>query len=155
MHIISLIVAMDKNRAIGYKGKIPWNLPDDLQYFKKVTMGAPIIMGRKTHESIGRALPGRKNIIVSSQEKYIPVEGVFLARTLAEALVFAGEGEVFIIGGERVYSETLPFAARLYLTEVFGEFSGDTFFPEFDMNEWREISRENVPSAERVVFERK
>jgi dihydrofolate reductase len=155
MHTISLIAAMAKNRVIGCGGKIPWSLPDDLQYFKKVTMGASIIMGRKTHESIGRVLPGRKNIVLSSQDGYKPFAGALLAPTLSEGLILAGDGEVFIIGGERVYSEAFPFASRLYLTEVLGEFFGDTFFPEFSRDEWKEISRERFSYAERVIFERK
>lgn len=154
MQTISLIVAMDKNRVIGCKGGIPWSLPDDLEYFKRVTIGHPIIMGRKTHESIGHVLPGRKNIVISSQETYAPFPGAFLASTLKEAFVLAGDEEVFVIGGEQVYSEAFLFASRLHITEVFGEFSGDVFFHEFCRDDWKEISRECFPYAERVIFER-
>lgn len=154
MQIISLIAALSKDRVIGYCGKIPWNLPDDLEYFKRITIGHPIIMGRKTHESIGRVLPKRKNIVISSQEKYVSLEGSFLARTFPDALMLAGGQEVFVIGGERVYAEALPLAIHLYLTKVRGNFPGDAFFPEFDRGEWKEVSYEASSFAERVILER-
>ncbi|MBI2120455.1 MAG: dihydrofolate reductase [Parcubacteria group bacterium] len=155
MKTISLIAAMGHNRIIGNQGKIPWNLPEDLKFFKRITMGRPIIMGRKTYESIGRVLPGRINIIITSHEKYTQAPDAIIARTLEEAFAFAPEGEIFVIGGERVYCEALLAANRLYLTFVDGDFSGDAFFPAFDLDDWKEISRESFPLMERVIFERR
>jgi dihydrofolate reductase len=136
--IVCIIVAVDKNRAIGNKGKIPWHLPADFAYFKKVTGKRPIIMGRRTHESIGRILPGRKNIVISSQKEYQPLSGGFLAKNLKEALKIAGRGRVFIIGGAQVYEEALPLAERIYATLINAEFEGDTFFPKLSPKEWKE-----------------
>ncbi|MCX6735592.1 MAG: dihydrofolate reductase [Candidatus Parcubacteria bacterium] len=140
--IVCIIVAADKNRVIGNKGKIPWYLPADLAYFKKVTGTRPIIMGRKTHESIGRVLPGRKNIVISSQKDYKPIDSAMLAGDLKEALKIAGSGKVFVIGGAQVYREAIPFVDRIYATLINKVFNGDTFFPKLDRSEWREINRE-------------
>lgn len=139
--IICIIVAVGKNnRVIGNKGKIPWDLPADLAYFKKKTGKSPIIMGRKTHESIGRILPGRKNIVISSQKDYQPISGALLANSLKEALALAGRRKVFIIGGAQVYKEALPFADRIYATIVNSVFDGDAFFPKAVESEWKETS---------------
>ncbi len=135
---VCIIVAVDKNRVIGNKGKIPWNLPADLAYFKKVTGTRPIIMGRKTHESIGRILPGRKNIVISSQKEYRPIAGAKLAGNLTEALKIAGSGKVFVIGGANVYEQAIPLADRVYATHINAEFEGDTFFPKLSKEEWEE-----------------
>ncbi|MDM5284956.1 dihydrofolate reductase [Peribacillus frigoritolerans] len=139
--MISLIVAMDQNRVIGKNNKLPWHLPADLQYFKKVTMGHPIVMGRKTFESIGRVLPGRENVIVTRNQEF-KAEGCVVLHDIAQIKMFADnhEEEVFVIGGAEIFKEILPFTDRLYITEIHEIFEGDTFFPEIDENEWDEIS---------------
>ncbi|MEW5552371.1 dihydrofolate reductase [Peribacillus frigoritolerans] len=138
--MISLIVAMDQNRVIGKNNKLPWHLPADLQYFKKVTMGHPIVMGRKTFESIGRVLPGRENVIVTRNQEF-KAEGCVVLHDIAQIKMFADnhEEEVFVIGGAEIFKEILPFTDRLYITEIHETFEGDTFFPEIDENEWDEI----------------
>lgn len=146
--IISLIVAMDQNRVIGLNNQTPWRLPADLKYFKKTTMGKPIIMGRKTYESIGRPLPGRKNIIVT-RNRHFKAEGCIVVHSIEDALSAAGEGEVMVIGGAQLYEQLLPVADRLYVTLLETQFEGDTYFPEIDDEDWLEISREeNKPSAD-------
>ncbi|PAK36288.1 dihydrofolate reductase [Peribacillus simplex] len=139
--MISLIVAMDQNRVIGNNNKLPWHLPADLQYFKKVTMGHPIVMGRKTFESIGRVLPGRENVIVTRNQEF-KAEGCVVLHDIAQIKMFADnhEEEVFVIGGAEIFKEILPFTDRLYITEIHETFEGDTFFPEIDENEWDEVS---------------
>lgn len=140
MQTISLIVAMGRNRVIGRGAAIPWRLPADQQRFKRVTMGRPIIMGRKTHESIGRALPGRLNIVVTRQADYA-APGCEVVSSLESALARAGDGEAFVIGGHELYRRSLPIANRLYLTYLDLSPEGDVFFPEFDPREWDEIER--------------
>jgi dihydrofolate reductase len=132
---------MDQNRVIGKNNKLPWHLPADLQYFKKVTMGHPIVMGRKTFESIGRVLPGRENVIVTRNQEF-KAEGCVVLHDIAQIKMFADnhEEEVFVIGGAEIFKEILPFTDRLYITEIHETFEGDTFFPEIDENEWDEIS---------------
>jgi dihydrofolate reductase len=121
---------------------MPWHLPEDLKRFRALTMNHHIIMGRKTWESIGRLLPGRHHVIVSRRAGYT-VAGASVVRSLDEALAeCAGDGEVFVIGGEQIYRAALPVADRLYVTEVEGDFAGDTFFPEFAPGQWRETIRE-------------
>ena len=145
---VSLVVAMDRRRVIGYQGKLPWHLPEDLRRFKALTMGHPIIMGRKTHESIGRLLPGRRTIIVTRQRDYA-VPGALVVHSLEAAFAAcAGEDEAFVIGGADIFRAALPDADRIHLTEVHGEYPGDTWFPELPMGEWRETGREQwAPSA--------
>lgn len=139
---LSLIAAVADNGVIGIKGKLPWKLPADLQYFKKVTMGHPIIMGRKTYESIGRPLPGRRNIVLS-RIKHFSIPGCEVVSTLEAALKKFGETEeVFVIGGESIYKEALPFADQLYLTQVHAQVEGDTYFPHYEKSAWKEISKE-------------
>lgn len=158
--MISLIVAMDKNRLIGDGKKIPWHLPADFAYFKQTTMGKPVIMGRTTFDSIGRPLPGRKNIILTRGD--FTHEGVEVARSFDEACALVqGNDEIFVIGGAQVYAQAIPLADRLYITFVEGDFSGDIFFPEVDWSEWREIKSERREADERnaqafrvAVFER-
>jgi dihydrofolate reductase len=132
---------MDQNRVIGKNNKLPWHLPADLQYFKKVTMGHPIVMGRKTFESIGRVLPGRENVIVTRNQEF-KAEGCVVLHDIAQIKMFADnhDEEVFVIGGAEIFKEILPFTDRLYITEIHETFEGDTFFPEIDENEWDEIS---------------
>jgi dihydrofolate reductase len=139
--IISLIVAIGNEGVIGNKGQIPWHLPADFAYFKEKTFGHSIIMGDKTHDSIGRVLPGRKNIVLTLDEKYRPKEGAFVAHSPSEALSLAGDGEVFIVGGGQIYRIFFPLAKRVYLTLVSGKFEGDVFFPEIKKGEWKEISK--------------
>jgi len=140
--IISIIVAMAKNRVIGKNNQMPWHLPADLAHFKKVTLGKPIIMGRKTFESIGRPLPGRKNIIISRNSKY-KVEGCESVTSIEDALLLVkDEEEIFIIGGGRLYAELISFADKLYLTFIDLDVDGDTKFPEFEQLNLQEIKRE-------------
>jgi dihydrofolate reductase len=145
MQTISVIVAMAKNRAIGNKGKIPWHLPADLARFKKLTLGHAVVVGRKTYESIGRPLPGRRNIVVTREQDYI-APGCEVAESLDSAFRLAGDGEVFVIGGAEIYRQALPVAKRIYLTLVDGEFPADSYFPEIDGRDWRET--ENTPGVE-------
>ena len=140
---ISLIVAMGENRVIGVDNRMPWHLSADLKRFRQITMGKPIVMGRKTHESIGRPLPGRKNIVLTSDPTY-PAPGCVVVHDLEGAVREAEGDEVMVIGGSSLYREFLPRADRLYLTLIHREFEGDTFFPEFDAAEWRESAREDI-----------
>lgn len=141
--MISFVVAMDKNRVIGKNNDLPWHLPEDLKFFKRVTMGHPIIMGRKTHESIGRALPGRENIIVTRDRKYVS-EGCTVLHSINEVKDRARDTdeEIFVIGGSEIFKELFPIADRLYITYIDEEFEGDTFFPIFSENDWELISNE-------------
>lgn len=139
--MISFIVAMDKNRVIGKDNQLPWHLPADLKFFKKTTMGHPIVMGRKTHESIGKPLPGRENIIVTRNKQYQP-EGCMVIHSLAELkrLEAKKEEEVFVIGGAEIFKTIFPIADRLYITMIAHEFAGDTYFPEFNESDWNLVS---------------
>ncbi len=139
-----MIAALDHHRLIGHNNQLPWRLPADMQYFRRVTMGKPILMGRKTFESFGaKPLPGRTNIVLTQDRDY-RAAGVIIADDIQQALmVVQGADEMMVIGGAAIYQQMLPLAQRLYLTYVDGEFVGDTWFPEFDQNEWREISRED------------
>jgi dihydrofolate reductase len=137
--IISIIAAVARNRVIGVNNQLPWHLPEDLQYFKKLTMGKPIIMGRRTHESIGKPLPSRQNIIVTRSNLTFP--GCETAQSIECALDIAnGVEEIFIIGGAQIYKTALPLAHRLYLTEIDIEVEGDTYFPQF--TDWIETQRQ-------------
>jgi dihydrofolate reductase len=141
--IVSLIAAMSENRVIGAGNRIPWSIPSDLKRFSEVTMGHPVIFGRKTFESIGRPLPGRKNIILTEQRGY-HVEGASVVHSLAEAFGLCSTvDEVFICGGGPLYRETIARADRIYLTVIHGIYAGDTFFPEIPAA-FAEISREEV-----------
>lgn len=142
---ISIIVAMSQNGVIGHQGKIPWHLPSDLKRFKKITMGHSVIMGRKTHDSIGKPLEGRKNIVVS-QDKNLQLEGCHVVCGFDKALQVAGEGEIFIIGGEKVYEQFLPITDKLYVTVIHGIIEGDASFPaDFLLGEkeskWKSLIR--------------
>ncbi len=149
---ISVIVAMAANRAIGLENKMPWHLSADLKKFKQITMGSPILMGRKTFESIGRPLPGRKNIIIS-RNTYYQQPGCFVFNTIEDAFADCQqEEEIFVIGGATFYQAVLPRADRLYLTEINQSFSADTFFPEFDRDDWQEIAREDIDNDPAVDF---
>jgi dihydrofolate reductase len=140
---MSLIVAVSRNGVIGLNNQLPWRLPDDLQYFKSVTMGKPLVMGRKTYDSIGRPLPGRTNIVITRDASW-SAPGVNVATTLDEALLLArkacldsGVDEVMVIGGEQIYRMTITVADRLYVTEVDAEIAGDAFFPTIDPQQWQ------------------
>lgn len=134
---ISLILAMAKNRVIGNKNQLPWHLPADLKYFKATTLGKPIIMGRKTYDSIGKPLPGRTNIILT-QDPHFHAEGCSVVHTVDAALKAAGDvAEVMVIGGATLYKQFLPFAHRIYLTLIHQNFAGDTYFPELPTNDWQ------------------
>ncbi len=146
---VSLIVAMAENRVIGRNNNLPWYLPNDLKYFKQATMGKPIIMGRKTYDSIGKPLPGRPNIVITRNTEF-SAEGVTVVNSLSDALDQAedlafinGAEEVMVIGGAQIYIEALNKADRLYLTEVHAEVEGDAHFPEFNQGDWQEQARED------------
>ena len=140
--IISLIAAMGKNRVIGKNNSIPWKLPADMKRFKELTTGKPVIMGRKTFESIGRPLPNRKNIILTHEKNY-KAEGCIVVHSTLNALKAAeGNEEVMIIGGEQIFKEFLAMANRMYLTVIDEDFEGDAYFPEYNQKEWREVKRE-------------
>ncbi len=133
--IISLIAALAADRVIGMENAMPWHLPADLAWFKRNTLNKPVIMGRKTFESIGRPLPGRQNIVLSSQPGTEP--GVIWVASLDEALAAAGDvEEIMVMGGGRVYTQFLPRANRLYLTHIDAEVEGDTHFPDYEPDEW-------------------
>lgn len=167
MHL-AIIVAAAENGVIGRNNALPWHLPGDLQYFKRVTMGKPIVMGRKTFESIGRPLPGRTNVVISRDPEY-SAEGVRVVGSLDTALRMAqdialidGAEELVVIGGAEIYRDALPLARRLYLTEVHAVIDGDAHLPDIDWGHWREIRRErhaaegnNPYDYSFVVFERR
>ena len=140
---------MDRNRVIGRDNALPWKLPADLAYFKRVTMGHPVVMGRRTYESIGKPLPGRLNIVVSRNRGFT-APGAVVVASLDEAWKAAGDAaEVSVIGGTSIFAETLPIADRIHLTEVQAEVPGDTWFPEFDRSQWREREVERHAADER------
>ncbi|MFT6916239.1 MAG: dihydrofolate reductase [Motiliproteus sp.] len=150
---LALMVAQAENRVIGINNTLPWYLPEDLKYFKAVTLGKVIIMGRKTYESIGRPLPGRTNIVVSRDRDY-SLEGVTLVHSLPQALEEArrvselkGATEALVIGGAELYAQALPYARRLYLTQVHHSVEGDTFFPELDNAQWQQVSRQDFDAV--------
>jgi dihydrofolate reductase len=136
---LEIIVAVAANGVIGRAGQLPWHLPDDLKHFKALTMGHPMIMGRRTYESIGKPLPGRRSIVVSTTMATSPTAGVELARSLDEAIALAASsaGPAFVIGGAALYEASLPRADRLHVTELDDAVEGDTFFPRIDKSRWR------------------
>ena len=149
---LSLIVAMDEQGIIGTDGGLPWRLSADMKHVKETTMGKPIILGRKTHESIGRPLPGRENIVISRNPRYSSPDCTIF-HDLDSALVYCSDrDEVFIMGGAELYRRTLDRAARIYLTEVHACVRGDTCFPDFDRGEWSELSRDDHPADEKNEF---
>jgi dihydrofolate reductase len=146
MTILSIIVAFAENGVIGNGNALPWHLPEDLRHFKHVTMGKPIVMGRRTFESIGKPLPGRTNIVITRNASF-QADGVEVATRVDEALALArreagADGEVVVIGGAEIYAATLPMADRLYVTEVHTSVEGDAVLPPVDWTQWREVSRE-------------
>lgn len=149
MTSVTLIVATDRQGGIGLGGGLPWRLPDDLRRFKALTLGKPVVMGRRTWDSIGRPLPGRLNIVVSRDPRRA-IEGATVAATLEAALAAAGNvPEVCVIGGAEIYRLALPLADRVELTEVHANVGADTYFPPLDSAEWEEVAREDRAADER------
>ena len=149
---VALIVAVSQNNVIGRDNQLPWHLPEDLQYFKSITMGKPILMGRKTYDSIGRPLPGRTNIVITRDPNWT-AEGVEVVNSLeaamtagAEACNAAESDEIMVIGGAQIYRDCLPMADKLYLTKVDADIQGDAFFPDIDSNQWQKTS-EKTPAV--------
>ncbi len=153
--MLSLIAAVARNGVIGKDNQLLWHLPGDMRYFRETTRGKPVIMGRKTWESLPekfRPLPGRLNVVVSRDRSYI-APGATLAASLAEAIEKAGNAEeTFVIGGADLYRQALPFANRLYLTELAADFAGDACFPEIPADEWQEISRSQPAEETGLVY---
>jgi dihydrofolate reductase len=165
---IALIAAVAENGVVGRDNQLPWQLPGDLPYFRRITMGKPVVMGRKTWDSIGRPLPGRTNIVISRQQG-LELEGARVVDTMEEALALAeavaeidGVTELMVIGGAEIYALALPLAQRLYLTEIHAPVTGDARFPDWDRSEWRESSRDRHVAGDSnpydysfVVYERR
>ena len=148
--LISLIVAHSSNRVIGIDGQLPWHIPDDLKYFKAITMGKPIIMGRKTFDSIGKPLPGRLNIIITKNTD-LTIEECVVVNNLEAAITEAknyfktqdtDQEEIFIIGGAQIFKQSMEFVNKIYITEVHAEYAGDVFFDELSDNDWIEVGRD-------------
>ena len=150
--MLSLIVAMARNRVIGLANRLPWHLPADLQFFKRTTLGKPILMGRRTFESLGRPLPGRTNIVLTGRPDY-QAQGCIVVHSLTKALAAARPAdEVMVIGGASLYAQTLARAERIYLTLVEAEPQGDVRFPELERGAWREVWREDHPADARHAY---
>jgi dihydrofolate reductase len=150
---VYLVAAVAANGVIGRDGQLPWRLPEDLRHFKRLTLGHPVIMGRLTWESLGKPLPGRENIVVSARPGY-EAPGAAVANSLEAALALCAiEPVVFVIGGQRLFAESLPMAAGLVLTEIHRDFPGDTWFPEYDRSRWRETQREAHTAADGMRFD--
>jgi dihydrofolate reductase len=154
---IALIWAMARNRVIGRHNALPWRLPVDMKHFRELTTGHPVLMGRKTFESLGRPLPNRINIVITSDRHYAP-QGCLVAHSLDEALALAvqhvppNDPEIFVIGGEQLYTQMLSRADRLYMTRVEIDAEGDAWFPEFDLGTWREIQRDAHPADDKNPY---
>lgn len=152
--IISLIVAAANNNAIGKNGQMPWHLPGDMKHFKNITWGMPVIMGRKTFESLGKALPGRKNIVITRQTNW-NADGAVIVKNLEDALFVAKQTdakEVFVIGGGEIYRLAFEKTKRIYLTRVKAEPEGDTFFPQLDPKEWRLVNQQDHDADEKNKY---
>jgi dihydrofolate reductase len=150
---LSLIVAYAQNRIIGRDNTLPWKLPSDLAHFKRTTLGHPIIMGRKTWESLGRPLPGRRNIVISRDANY-PAQGAECVTSLAQAITSVQDlDEAFVIGGAQIYQEALPFAQQVIATEVLESVEGDAFFAPLDKGQWIETSRKPQPVENGLRFD--
>lgn len=148
-HRVALVAAVADNGVIGRGNALPWHIPADLRYFKKITMGKPIIMGRRTFDSIGKPLPGRSNIVVT-RDAHWAAPGARPASNLEAALAHAadeGSEEFMVIGGAAIYALALPLASRIYLTQIHAEIAGDTWFPRLDARNWRESEREDFPAG--------
>ncbi len=146
---ISLVVAMAENRVIGRANQLPWHLPKDLKFFKRITMGKPMLMGRKTHESIGRRLPGRRNIVMTKDPAY-QASGCIVVDSMQAGLAAAEPAEeIMVIGGATLYQQTLEAAQRIYLTLVQARIEGDVYLPEINQSLWQEVWRESHPADDR------
>jgi len=149
---LSIVVAMDKNHLIGKGNGLPWYLPADLAFFKKITTGNAILMGRKTYDSIGKPLPNRRNIIITRNPD-ISISGCEVVDSIGKALsITRDEEEVMVIGGANLFKQFLPDVSRLYITHIEGELEGDTYFPNYDANDWLEISRESYQADEKNKY---
>ena len=155
MTIIALIAAMRSNRVMGINNTMPWHIPEELKYFKAVTMGKPMIMGRKTFDAIGRRLlPGRQTIVLTKDNNLVG-EGFIVAHSVPESLQAAGSAqEIMIVGGAGIYEEFLPLAQRLYLSIIPQVFIGDAYFPEVDMKQWQLVSETDMTKFKAKIFER-
>ena len=150
---IYLVAAVASNGIIGAKGELPWRLPEDLKHFKRLTMGHPVIMGRRTWESLKGPLPGRENIVVTRNRGY-EAPGAAVASSLEGALALcADEPVIFVIGGSTLFEESLPIAAGLVMTEIHKDFEGDTWFPQYDRSRWKESQREQHVTADGTKFD--
>ncbi len=150
--MLSLCVAMDKRRLIGCNNALPWHLPADLKHFRAITMGKPIIMGRKTYESIGRPLPGRLNIVLSRDTK-LSLAGCQVWHDFDQLFAFTqAYEECVVIGGSSIYKRLLPMVQRLYVTWVDGEFEGDSYFPDCQLEKWQEIERQDFPADQENLY---
>ena len=149
---LKIIVAIARGGVIGRDGKMPWHIPEDLQYFKRTTTGHAIVMGRKTFESLGRPLPNRTNVVVTRQKDYRP-EGVEVVHSLEEAV--RKYPDAFVIGGAEIYRQALPLADKLYITKIHATYKGDTYFPKTDLRRWRRICSEDHGHFEFAVYSRR
>jgi dihydrofolate reductase len=151
--LVSMIVAMAQNGVIGRDNTLPWRLPEDLRRFKAITMGKSILMGRKTFESIGKALPGRLNFVLTRDRDW-RADGVVVVNSVEEALrKVRGTDELIAIGGAEIYRLFMPFARRIYLTQVHAEIEGDTVFPDFDPTQWVDVEYTEHPADEKNVYD--
>ena len=146
-YLLSLIVAFDQNRVIGKGGALPWSLPRDLRRFKEISLGNTVVMGRKTHQSIGRMLPGRKNVVISSNATLVDANCLCFPNLRKALKALEADKEIFIIGGESIYRESIPLADKIYLTEIDGSVEGgDVYFPKLNLHEWEtEIKEKHLP----------
>ena len=155
---VALVVARARNGVIGKNNQLPWHLPNDLAFFKRVTLNKPLIMGRNTWQSLGKPLPGRDNIVVTRQTNF-QAEGAWVVHSIESALALAStladarhSDEIMIIGGAQLYADAMPFTTRAYMTEVDADIEGDTFFPVLNHKEWRETFRESFAACERNAY---
>ena len=152
MKKITIIVAVSENLVIGHRNTLPWHISEDLKNFKKITLNHSVIMGRKTFESIGKPLKYRRNIVIS-RNKNLQVSGVEIASSLDDAICLTkAEDEVFIIGGEQIYEIALPIATNMFITKVHSTIEGDAFFPNFDENQWKKLTQNDLESEEGIKF---
>lgn len=149
---LSIIVATDKKRGIGISNQLPWHLPEDLAHFKSTTSGHPIIMGRKTYDSIGRPLPKRRNIVISRNSEWNQ-NGVETVNSIEKAFALLNEEQAFVIGGAQIYQQALPLAERLIVTEIQAEYACDAFFPSIDPQVWEESSRQSFISSNNLAYD--
>jgi dihydrofolate reductase len=149
-----IIVAMTRSRVIGKENKMPWHLPEDLKLFKKITSGNTVIMGRKTYESIGRPLPNRQNIVITSGQ--VNIEGALVCRTITEALDKADQygHKIFFIGGAKLYMSALELVDYMYVSWLKQEYEGDAYFPEFDVNDWEKMEETDYPEFTNILYKR-